>query len=459
MAKAPKPVSGTRDFTPEQVRKRRWLFATLQEVFERYGYQPIETPSMERLDVLTGKYGEEGDQLLFKVLNNGDFWSKVNANGPLESAALLPQLSERALRYDLTVPFTRYLVNHRNDIQLPFKRYQMQPVWRADRPQKGRYREFWQCDCDAVGSASLALEAELLQLYAEGFTALGLPAVTLKLNHRKALEALATHIGASNRFTDLCVALDKLDKIGWDGVSKELLVRGLSEAQTLQLQGFELTRLSLSDLLTNPPSFMGNELGKAALADLSSLASLLGTSPLPTGELEIDLTLARGLDYYTGFIFEVDYPQAGIGSLGGGGRYDNLAGIFGWPELTGVGISFGADRIYDVLEAEGLFPDHLQSSLTQVLVLNFGGKSEPFAFHFTQQLRQEGIRAEFYPDAKKPGKQFAYADKRGIRYAVILGDEEMASGTTSLKDLQTGEQQALPFVDIVKRIQQDTAAA
>jgi histidyl-tRNA synthetase len=437
-----KPVSGTRDFGPREVRRRRHIFDTLRGVFELFGFAPIETPAMERLDVLTGKYGDEGDQLIFKVLNSGPFWEGVKPGTELSSRALLPQLAEKALRYDLTVPFARYVVAHRNDITLPFKRYQMQPVWRADRPQRGRYREFWQCDVDVVGSPSLLFEAEFVQIYDLGLSRLGLTDFTIKINHRKLLQAVAEAAGAPERFSDICVAIDKLDKIGRLKVEAELAERGLAPQQVAALAPvFELGAKPLHlQLPLIHKAYAHTPSGAQALADLSQLAQSLAGVPL-TAKLELDATLARGLNYYTGLIFEVKANGVEMGSIGGGGRYDDLTGIFGWEGLTGVGVSFGADRIYDVLEALNLFPAEVEAGAApSLLVANFGGEAFAHALGLLRQLRLAGIRAEAYPEPAKLAKQFGYADKRGIPYVLVVGDSEMAAGQYALKHLATGQQ-------------------
>lgn len=445
--------SGTRDFSPQQVKRRRFIFDTLQQYFEQYGFQPIETPAFERLNVLTGKYGEEGDQLIFKILNSGDFWSKVPQDTPRESTALLPHLSERALRYDLTVPFARYVVNHRNELQLPFKRYQIQPVWRADRPQKGRYREFWQCDVDVVGSDSLLFEAEFVQLYDRALTALGLQEFTIKLNHRQLLAAIAEKIEAPEAFQDICVAIDKLDKIGPEKVNRELRQHGLEDAQIVALAPVYELGGAFHHALGRLEEWLGDTIaGKKAITDLQQLAAYLQHLPLQTASLQLDPALARGLNYYTGCIFEVKAGGVEIGSIGGGGRYDNLAGIFGWEGLTGVGISFGADRIYDVLEALGKF-DEQSAPVAQVLFVNFGGTGEEKALQIANELRKAGIACEVYPDpGKKLGKQFAYADKKGVPYVIVIGEEEAETGQLQLKHLASGQQETCSVEEVVERL-------
>jgi histidyl-tRNA synthetase len=448
-----KPVSGTRDFGPLQVRRRQYIFRTIREVFELYGFGPIETPAMERLEVLTGKYGDEGDQLVFKVLNSGDYLSEVPTGTPTEAAKLLPHIAEKALRYDLTVPFARFVVGNRNEVALPFKRYQIQPVWRADRPQKGRYREFWQCDVDVVGTDSLLCEAELAQIYDLALSRLGLRDFTLKLNHRKLLQAVAEAVGAPEKLTDICTAIDKLDKIGREKVEAELRNRGLTEPQIRTLSKlFEVGGSTIADKLAQLKPWLQNSPSwPKAEADLLLLVSLLQAAPLQHAKLELDVTLARGLNYYTGCIFEVKANGVEMGSIGGGGRYDDLAGIFGWEGLTGVGVSFGADRIYDVLETLGLF-DHLPETGTQLLLANFGGAALLHSTLVAQQLRAEGVSCEVYPDEKKITKQFEYADKRNIPFVLVIGPDDITGGLYPLKNLTTGEQTKLNLHFVVKAV-------
>jgi histidyl-tRNA synthetase len=439
----PSIPKGTRDFSPVEMARRNYIFDTIRSVFNLFGYQPIETPAMENLSTLMGKYGEEGDKLLFKILNSGDFLRDVDRqlieDGNLPR--LTNQLCEKGLRYDLTVPFARFVVQHRNDLQMPFKRYQIQPVWRADRPQKGRYREFYQCDADVVGTDSLLNEVELLQLIDTVFTRLGIR-VTIKLNNRKILAGLAELIGAPERLVDITVAIDKLDKIGVDGVNAELAERGLSIeainalAPLLAIDGTPNERLAkLAQLLAS------SEVGSKGVEELTFIVEQVQQLGL-AAELELDVALARGLNYYTGAIIEVKARDVAIGSITGGGRYDNLTGVFGMPGLSGVGISFGADRIYDVLNALDLYPASLLSSST-VIFLNMGQAEAAASMRIIKELRQGGISAEIYPDAAKMKKQMSYADSRAIPYVAIVGESEMASGQLTLKDMRQGTQQTI----------------
>jgi histidyl-tRNA synthetase len=439
----PSIPKGTRDFSPVEMARRNYIFDTIRSVFNLFGYQPIETPAMENLSTLMGKYGEEGDKLLFKILNSGDFMRDVDRqlieDGNLPR--LTNQLCEKGLRYDLTVPFARFVVQHRNDLQMPFKRYQIQPVWRADRPQKGRYREFYQCDADVVGTDSLLNEVELLQLIDTVFTRLGIR-VTIKLNNRKILAGLAELIGAPERLVDITVAIDKLDKIGADGVNAELAERGLSIeainalAPLLAIDGTPNERLAkLAQLLAS------SEVGSKGVEELTFIVEQVQQLGL-AAELELDVALARGLNYYTGAIIEVKARDVAIGSITGGGRYDNLTGVFGMPGLSGVGISFGADRIYDVLNALDLYPASLLSSST-VIFLNMGQAEAAASMRIIKELRQGGISAEIYPDAAKMKKQMSYADSRAIPYVAIVGESEMASGQLTLKDMRQGTQQTI----------------
>ena len=448
MAQKPSIPKGTRDFNPEQVRRRNYLMGIIRKHFEAFGFQPIETPSFEQLSTLMGQYGEEGDRLIFKILNSGDYLAKANENALEErnSRALLSSISEKALRYDLTVPFARFVVMHQNELAMPFKRYQIQAVWRADRPQKGRFREFFQCDADVVGGSSLWQEVELLQIYDGVFNDLGLPPVSVKLNHRKLLAGLAQLVGAESKLVAFTVALDKLDKIGKEGVEKEMLEKGISQEAIDKLQPvFELSGSNLQKLEAlaqmspeDSPAIMGIE-------DLRFLLETLQALELKNIQLEIDLTLARGLHYYTGTIFEVSAPEgANMGSIGGGGRYDDLTGQFGLKDLSGVGISFGLDRIYLVLEELGLFPSALDISL-DVLALNLGEEEAKESMKLLNQLREEGVSAELYPQAAKLQKQFKYADKRGAQWTMVVGSEELATRTVKLKEMRSGEQHQIEF--------------
>lgn len=443
----PSIPKGTRDFSPTDVNKRNYLFGVIQSVFVRYGYQPIETPTMENLSTLTGKYGEEGDQLLFKVLNNGDFLAKANeeALALMDSFRVVPSISKRGLRYDLTVPFARYVVMHQNDIAFPFKRYQIQPVWRADRPQKGRYQEFYQCDVDVVGSDSLLYEAELVQIYDEVFRRLGLN-VAIKLNNRKVLAGIAEVAGITEQFMTMTIAIDKLDKIGEGGVRNEMTKRGISEAAADKVLGI-LTIQTLEELRT---AMAESEVGTKGVAELEEVFDYLGMTELQN-EVTFDITLARGLNYYTGCIFEVKAKGVQMGSIGGGGRYDDLTGMFGMKGTSGVGVSFGAERIFDVMEELSLFPDDKAAGLRLVFVA-FDEATHRYAFRCLQQIRAAGINAELYPEPTKLKKQMKYADARQVPYVALVGSEEMTNGQVSLKNMTTGEQTKLTLDDLIARI-------
>ena len=444
MSKKPSVPKGTRDFSPAEVAKRNYIMQTIKEKFQLFGYQPIETPSFENSETLLGKYGEEGDRLIFKILNSGDYLSKVDDSALREknSNKISPQISEKALRYDLTVPFARYVVQHQNEITFPFKRYQMQAVWRADRPQKGRFREFWQCDADVVGSKSLWQEVELVQLYDDVFNQLQLKGVTIKINNRKILSGIAEMMGAENKLIDFTVALDKLDKIGEEGVINEMLAKGIEQTAIDKLKPlFSLTgnteaRLSkLRELLAASPT------GLEGVDEVAFVVNSVNELGLKASTIELDVTLARGLDYYTGAIFEVAPPQnVQMGSIGGGGRYDDLTGIFGLKGVSGVGISFGLDRIYLVLEELGLFPTTVEEN-TKVLFINFGEKEALYAQKAIAHLRDNNIPAELYPDAAKMGKQITYADKRNIPFVALAGETEINKSSYTLKNMKTGEQQ------------------
>lgn len=454
----PSLAKGTRDFSPQEMVKRNYIFDTIKKVFKKYGYAEIQTPSMENLSTLTGKYGDEGDKLIFKILNSGDYLSKANAAhlAASNSNALISSISEKALRYDLTVPFARYVVMHQNDITLPFKRFQVQPVWRADRPQKGRYREFYQCDVDVVGSDSLLNEAEFVLIYQEALSNLGLTDFTIKINNRKILSGIAEIIGKPELIIDMTVAIDKLDKIGFEGVTKELIERGFTEADINQLkpvillEGTNAAKIeSLKQVLAS------SETGLKGIAEIEKVfayvAALLSNSQLKQPDLELDITLARGLNYYTGCIYEVKTNEAAMGSIGGGGRYDDLTGMFGLKGLTGVGISFGADRIYDVLEELNLFPESAAAG-TQVLISNFDAAAEEYALPLLQTLREAGLAAELYPSSAKLKKQMSYADDKRIPYVVLIGSDEMESGELTLKNMQSGDQQKLSAPDLINYI-------
>lgn len=436
----PSIPKGTRDFSPLEMNRRNYIFTTIRSVFEKYGYQPIETPAMENLSTLLGKYGEEGDKLLFRILNSGDFLSQVNEEDLRKdnAASLSSRICEKGLRYDLTVPFARYVVQHRNDISFPFKRYQIQPVWRADRPQKGRYREFYQCDADVVGSDSLLNEAELLLIADQVFKKLGIR-VIIKLNNRKILSGIAELIGHADKITDITVAIDKLDKIGIEKVNEELAERGLDAVAISRLQpviNLEGTNQEKLDKLSELLSVTRD--GPVGIEEISTILNFTGLMNISSA-IELDLTLARGLNYYTGAIIEVKAADVSMGSISGGGRYDNLTGIFGLPGVSGVGISFGADRIYDVLNELNLFPSD-SASTTRVLCVNFGGEEEKACIALASRLREEGINTEVFPDNTKLKKQFAYADSKQIPWVVIIGSEERAQGVCVLKNMVNGEQ-------------------
>lgn len=434
---------GTRDFTPEQIGKRNYIFDTIKTVFVKYGFQPIETPTMEKLSTLTGKYGDEGDQLLYKVLNSGDFLRKAN---DLEDYKKLSfQIAEKGLRYDLTVPFARYVVMHQNDIAFPFKRYQIQPVWRADRPQRGRYREFYQCDVDIVGSDSLMFEAELIKIYDEVFAKLGIN-VTIKINNRKILEGIAEAAGISDKMTDMTVAIDKLDKIGMEGVRNEMAERGIGQEsidlieEVLKVQTFE-------DL---KPFFTQSEIGQKGIKELEEVFEFLRYSEQQNA-VAFDVTLARGLSYYTGCIFEVAANDVKMGSIGGGGRYDDLTGMFGLKDVSGVGVSFGAERIYDVMEELNLFPQDDKQNL-KLLFVTFDKESFMFAYKALIQVRQAGINAELYPEPVKMKKQMKYANARNVPYVALIGSHELENSVITIKDMTTGSQNTLSVRELIVRL-------
>ncbi|HEY9561682.1 MAG TPA: histidine--tRNA ligase [Anseongella sp.] len=447
----PSIPKGTRDFSPEVVAKRNYIFDSIRSVFHKFGFQPIETPAMENLNTLTGKYGDEGDQLIFKILNSGDYLSKADPQKLLnsDSKKLTPEIAEKALRYDLTVPFARYVVMHQHEITFPFKRYQIQPVWRADRPQKGRYREFYQCDADVVGSDSLLNEAEFILIYDEVLSTLGLKDFTIRINNRKILSGLAGLTGKPDKMMDLTIAIDKLDKIGLEGVEKELLERGFTntDIQTirpfLQLGGTNPEKL---EHLRN--SLADSETGLQGIAELETVFSYLSRFGTRQAVVELDITLARGLNYYTGAILEVRSDEVKMGSLGGGGRYDDLTGMFGLKGLTGVGISFGADRIYDVMEELKLFPTRTALG-TRLLITNFDKQAELYALDLLRQFRGKGVAVELYPAPVKLQKQFKYADARNIPYVLVIGDEEIKTGQLTLKNMKSGEQEKVTASDLI----------
>ncbi|MDO6819287.1 histidine--tRNA ligase [Zobellia sp. 1_MG-2023] len=443
MAQKPSIPKGTRDFTPSEVIKRNYIFDIVKRHFQTFGFQPIETPSFENSDTLMGKYGDEGDRLIFKILNSGDFLNKVDdvTYSSKNSSSLTPKISEKALRYDLTVPFARYVVMHQNEIDFPFKRYQIQPVWRADRPQKGRFREFFQCDADVVGSDSLLQEIEFVQLYDAVFTDLKLEGVNIKMNNRKILSGIAEVIGAQDLLIDFTVALDKLDKIGEEGVKKEMAERGLTPEAIAKVEPlFSLTGSNLEQLQALRNMLKDSETGSKGVEELTFIVSTIEEMGLQSAKLSIDVTLARGLNYYTGAIFEVGAPEGvKMGSIGGGGRYDDLTGIFGLKDVSGVGISFGLDRIYLVLEELGLFPERIDQSL-QVLCLNFGDKEGLAALKLVSALRKNGVKADVYPSNAKIQKQFKYANNRNVPYVVLIGEKELEENSFVVKHMESGEQ-------------------
>ena len=440
---------GTRDFSPMEMAKRNYIFDTIKQVYQLYGFQQIETPAMETLGTLMGKYGEEGDKLLFKVLNSGDYLSKVSDDELKDRNALhlAAKLCEKGLRYDLTVPFARYVVMHREELQLPFKRYQMQPVWRADRPQKGRYREFWQFDGDIVGSDSLLNEVELMQIVDTVFTRFGVR-IQIKINNRKILTGIAEVIGAADKIVDITVAIDKLDKIGIDNVNDELRADGLSEEQITKLQPIiSLEGSNDSKLDTIAQVLKDSETGLKGVEESRFILDTLKTLDLKN-EIQLDLTLARGLNYYTGAIFEVKALDVQIGSITGGGRYDNLTGIFGMPGISGVGISFGVDRIFDVLNTLDCYPKDAVNG-TQLLFINFGEKETTYCLPFVAKARAAGIRTEIYPDSSKMKKQMSYANAKQVPYVALAGENEMVEGKLTLKNMLTGDQQLVTIEELI----------
>ena len=455
MSTKPSIPKGTRDFSPSEVVKRNYIIDVIQRDFERFGFQPIETPSFENSETLMGKYGEEGDRLIFKILNSGDYLRKADPDAlkAQDSAALTGQISEKALRYDLTVPFARYVVQHQNEITFPFKRYQIQPVWRADRPQKGRFREFYQCDADVVGSRSLWQEVEFVQLYDSVFTHLNLRNTVIKMNNRKLLSGIAEVIGAEDKLIDFTVALDKLDKIGEEKVKTEMREKGISEAAIAKLEPlFHITGTVSEKIKTLRELLATSETGLQGIDEMEFIVETIAELELKSATLEIDVTLARGLNYYTGAIFEVSAPEeVKMGSIGGGGRYDDLTGIFGLKDISGVGISFGLDRIYLVMEELGLFPKTVLEG-TRALFVNFGEAEARYAMRAVSALRDEGISVDLYPDPVKMGKQMSYADKRDIPYVVLTGVSEMESGTYTLKNMKSGEQQQVDIDQLVRSL-------
>ena len=437
---------GTRDFLPLEMARRNYIFDTIREVFKTFCFVPIETPAMENLSPLLGKYGEEGDKLLFKILNSGNFMDGVEVTDDYKKMSLA--FCERGLRYDLTVPFARFVVQHRNDITFPFKRYQIQPVWRADRPQKGRYREFYQCDADIIGSNSLLNEWELVQMIDEVFCRLDID-VTLKINNRKILAGIAEMIGTPDKLVDITVAIDKLDKIGLDNVNNELLERGLTQENISALQPiFELSGTVEDKLNQLEALFTNNEIGQKGIDEMRTLFGYIKSNPTKC-DIELDLTLARGLNYYTGAIFEVKAKNVSIGSISGGGRYDNLTGIFGMPDVSGVGISFGADRIYDVLNELNKFPTNLEQ-LTEVLFINFGNKETEYCIRCAATMRKAGIKTEIYPEAAKMKKQMSYADNKKIPYVIFIGESEIENNTITIKNMVSGQQETISVNNLIE---------
>ncbi len=443
----PSIPQGTRDFGPDVVNKRNYIFDTIRSVFVKYGYQPIETPVMEKLSTLTGKYGEEGDKLLYKILNNGDFLKKANKEAIADgnSPKLISSIADKGMRYDLTVPFARYVVMHQNDIAFPFKRYQIQPVWRADRPQKGRYREFFQCDADVVGSDSLMNEAELMQIYDEVFGRLGIN-VEIKINNRKVLYGMAEAAGIAEQFMDMTIAIDKLDKVGMEGVRKEMVSKGISEMAMDKIEEM----LKIDQLEPLKTLMAASETGLKGIEELEKFHEYFDTCT-PKNKVSFDITLARGLNYYTGCIFEVKALDVEIGSIGGGGRYDDLTGVFGLKGVSGVGISFGADRIYLVMEELDIFPKSSAAGL-KLLFLAFDDPAHSYAFKCLNQVRAAGINAELYPQASKMKKQMKYANARKVPYVVVIGSNEMESGELTLKNMETGAEKKLPLEGIINTL-------
>lgn len=446
----PSLAKGTRDFTALEVARRRYIIHILQKNFELFGFQPLETPSFENLSTLTGKYGEEGDRLIFKILNSGDFLNKISEEELAEKNAkkLTPKISDKALRYDLTVPFARFVAMHHGQLNFPYKRYQIQPVWRADRPQKGRFREFYQCDADVVGSESIWQEIELVQLYLKSFSELNVP-VVVHLNNRKILSGLAAYADISTQLIDFTVALDKLDKIGKEGVIQEMRVKGISNAAIQKLDFlFDTERDDLATLALLKEKFSDIEIGREGVDEVSFVLKQCLELGISAEQLKLDITLARGLDYYTGAIFEVKAKGVQIGSIGGGGRYDNLTEVFGVKNIPGIGISFGLDRIYLVMEELGLFPSHTEANVKYIFA-NYGEKEALYASQIIMQLRNKGISAELYPEAAKLKKQFAYAEKKGIHHIIFIGEKEMATASVAVKNLLTGEQTEMKVEEFI----------
>ena len=438
---------GMRDFNSDVMQKRNYIFETVQSAFERYGYIPIETPAMENTETLTGKYGDEGDRLIFKVLNSGDYLSKADIDTDTDSKSLSKKISNKALRYDLTVPFARFVVQNRNDITFPFKRYQMQNVWRADRPQKGRYREFYQCDADIIGTDSLLCEVELVQLYDDVFTKLNIPNIDICINNRKVLSVMIELMGAADIFDDVVITLDKLDKIGIEKVKEEMQNQGVKET-SLSILDIFLNAQKIDDLAS---LLEQSKVGKEGLKELQFVMQKIESLGLQSTNLVFDITLGRGLNYYTGCILEVKANDVQIGSIGGGGRYDDLTSNFGLKDISGVGISFGIDRIYLVLEELGLFPKDITISTT-IMFANFGAIESSYCFPLLKQLRSAGISSELYPQKAKMKKQMNYANTKGVQFVVLVGENEMESGVLTVKDMNTGEQSALNISELIKQL-------
>jgi histidyl-tRNA synthetase len=443
----PSIPKGMRDFTSEVMFRRNYIFETVKSAFECYGYTPIETPAMENIGTLTGKYGDEGDRLIFKVLNSGDYLSKADLNDSTTSKSLTKQISEKALRFDLTVPFARFVVQNRNEITFPFKRYQMQNVWRADRPQKGRYREFYQCDADVIGTDSLLCEVELVQLYDDVCSQLKIPNVDICINNRKVLSGMVELMGATDLFEDVVITLDKLSAIGLEKVKEELLTKGV-KSESLSILNTFLNTKNISDLSS---LLAQSEVGNKGLEELQFVMNTIANLGLQSASLVFDITLARGLNYYTGCILEVKANDVSIGSIGGGGRYDDLTSIFGLKDVSGVGISFGIDRIYIVMEELGLFPTNIDVS-TKVMFANFGEQEAAFCMPLLKQLRAVGISSELYPKKAKMKKQMTYANNKGVQFVIMVGEDEMESGILSVKNMESGEQSNLNITDLIKEL-------
>jgi histidyl-tRNA synthetase len=455
MAQKPSIPKGTRDFSPNEVERRQYIIDIIKNRFQLYGFMPIETPSFENSDTLLGKYGEEGDRLIFKILNNGAFLSKVDEQvlAAKDENVITSQISDRALRYDLTVPFARYVVQHQNEIAFPFKRYQVQNVWRADRPQKGRFREFTQCDADVVGSDSLLQEVEFIKLFDDVYTDLNLKGCIIKINNRKVLTGIAQMMGAEDKLIDFTVALDKLDKIGSEQVKKEMLDKGISQDAIEKLQPvFELSGSFEEKIAQMKTLLSNNDIGLEGIAELEFIKNKLAPLHVKSTHLDLDITLARGLNYYTGCIFEVAAPEGvNMGSISGGGRYDDLTGIFGMKDMSGVGISFGLDRIYLVMEELGLFPDTVKAGV-QVLFINFGEKEASYCMDWVFRFRESGIKTELFPEAGKMKKQMMYADKNAIPFVILAGEDEIKAGKLTLKHMGTGEQESLSPENLLQKL-------